>query len=84
MYYTIDDQKAVRIFNNGDDVPFWFQPHYPNADTFDSHDEAETWAQLAIAAYDDDQPYAPDGKNLPGDPKPTKEQIEIMENRHPR
>jgi len=84
MRYTIDSENAVSIFNDGDGIPFWYQPTYPNGDTFDSYEEAEIWAKLAIAAYDENEPFAPDGKNLPGDLKPTKEQMEALEKRHLR
>jgi hypothetical protein len=67
MYYEIDDEFAVRIFNDGDSIPFWFQPDYPNEDTFDSREEAETWAKLAIAAYYESQPAPPIGKGLKGE-----------------
>jgi len=69
MRYEIDENFAVRIFNDGDDVPFWYQPDYPNTDKFDSKEEAETWAKLAIASYDPNEPYAPVGKGIPGEPK---------------
>jgi hypothetical protein len=76
MYYTIDAQTfAISIFNDGEDVPFQFQPDYPNLDKFDSYEEAETWAKLQIKSFDENEPYAPDGKNLPGTPKPTAEEI---------
>jgi hypothetical protein len=58
-----------------DNVPFLFQPDYPNLDPFDSKEEAENWAKLAIAAFEPDEPYAPAGKGLPGEPKQTLEQI---------
>jgi hypothetical protein len=75
MRYEIDENNAVRIYNDGDDVPFLFQPDYPNLDPFDSKEEAENWAKLAIAAFEPDEPYAPAGKGLPGEPKQTLEQI---------
>jgi hypothetical protein len=67
MRYEIDDEFAVRIFNDGDTVPFWYQPDYPNEDTFDSREEAETWAKLAIAAYNENEPAPPIGKGIKGE-----------------
>lgn len=61
---------AVKIFQDGEDVPFLFQSCYPNNDPFSSVDEATTWANLCIAAYSPDQPYAPQGKGLEGATKP--------------
>ena len=68
--YTIDENFAIKIFDNGSDVPFLYQPGYPNGDTFDSKNEAEIWAKLAIAAFEPDQPFAPIGKNIMGATKP--------------
>lgn len=78
MRYTIDenDNFAVRVFADGDEVPFLYQPNYPNGDSFDSYQEAETWAQYAInALIDENAPYAPGGKNEPPSPKPTAEEL---------
>lgn len=76
MRYEIDQKTfAVSIFDNDSDVPFWFQPDYPNYDTFDSYEEAEEWAKLAILSHDENYGfYAPEGKNIPGKPKPTAEE----------
>lgn len=72
MRYEIDEKNAVTVFNEGEDVPFWFQPDYPNGDSFDSKEEAETWAKLAVASHQDSEPYAPNGKGLAGEPKKIK------------
>ena len=71
MRYTIDESFTIRIFNDGEDIPFQLQPDYPNGDSFDSYEEAESWAKLSIAAFDADQPYAPVGKGLKGEAKST-------------
>ena len=65
MYFKINDKFEISIFDDGNLIPFWFQPDYPNGDSFDSLEEATTWAQLAIASYDENEPYAPNGKGLP-------------------
>jgi len=72
MRYEIDSETyAIKIYNDGDDVPFQFQPDYPNGDKFDSVEEASTWAELSIAAHSDDvNVYAPNGKGLAGEAKP--------------
>lgn len=66
MRYEIDQATfAVSIFNDGEDIPFQYQPQYPNGDAFDSYEEAETWAQAAVASHDPNVNfYAPDGKNI--------------------
>ena len=66
MRYTVDpDDFAVRIYQDDEDVPFQFQPNYPNTDPFDSVEEASTWAELSIAAHSPEvMEYAPNGKGL--------------------
>jgi hypothetical protein len=76
MYYSIDlETFAISFFNENEEVPFMFQPDYPNFDKFDTYEEAENWAILQIKSYDDNEPYAPTGKNVLGQPKPTTEEI---------
>ena len=77
MYtYTVNDANTVEVFVEGHEPPMLRQPHYPNGDAFDTKAEAEEWAQLFIASMtDEDAPFAPVGKGLDGEPKPTKEQI---------
>ena len=66
MRYTVDPNDfAVRIYQDGEDVPFQFQPNYPNTDPFDSVEEATVWAEASIAAHDPAvQVFAPNGKGL--------------------
>ena len=69
---TAENGFAIRIFNDGDDVPYQFQPDYPNGDPFDSAAEAATWAEASIAAHDPAVLVnAPSGKGLPGESKIT-------------
>jgi hypothetical protein len=77
MYtYTVNDSNTVEVFVEGQEAPMLRQPHYPNQDAFDTKSEAEEWAQLFIAAMEDENaPFSPIGKGIPGEPKPTKEQI---------
>lgn len=71
MRYEVDPTSyAIKIFNDGEDIPFQFQPDYPNGDKFDSVEEANTWAEAAIAAHSPDcSVYAPNGKGLAGEIK---------------
>lgn len=78
MRYEITENFEVKIYNDGDDIPFWYQPDYPNGDNFDDAEEAETWAKLAVASFLDSEPFAPVGKGLEGEPKPTPEELEAM------
>lgn len=73
MHYLIGENNSVSIYANENDVkPFWYQPTYPNGDTFDSAEEASQWAELAIQAQTDESaPYPPNGKGIAGEAKPT-------------
>lgn len=77
MYtYTVNDANTVEVFVEGQEAPMLRQPHYPNQDAFDTKAEAEQWAQLFIASMEDEAaPFAPIGKGIAGEPKPTKEEI---------
>lgn len=77
MHYEIDETTfAVNIYDGMNPEPFWYQPQYPNGDTFDSYEEAEEWAKAAMASQNPEHPFfAPNGKGLTGAPKPTNEQM---------
>lgn len=77
MHYEINETDfSVKIFDGVNTEPFWYQPQYPNGDTFDSFEEATTWAELAVLSHDPTYEFfAPDGKGLEGRAKPTPEQI---------
>jgi hypothetical protein len=76
MYYEIDENNAVKIYDGINPEPFWYQPHYPNEDAFDSKEEATAWAELAMASQTDETaPFPPNGKGLEGLPRPTKEEM---------
>ena len=69
MRFEVDSNNAVNIFNDGDTVPFLFQPNYPNGDKFDSNTEASVWGALKVLAFDPAQLDAPIGKGLPSTEK---------------
>lgn len=76
MRYEITNNNEVYMWDDINPEPFLFQPFYPNGDSFESKEEAETWAnyklnELTIA----EAPEAPLGKGLLPTPKPTKEEI---------
>lgn len=77
MRYEIDSETfAVKIFYADSDVPSLFQPDYPDMTPWESVEEATEWAELYIASVEDEAaPYAPIGRGIPGEPKPTPEQI---------
>lgn len=76
MRYEIDNETyAISIYDDINSEPFWYQPDYPNLDKFDSYEEAEEWAKIAIASYDDSYGFLPpDGKNTGLKPKPTEQE----------
>jgi len=77
MYtYTVNDSNTIEVFVEGQVEPTLRQPHYPNQDPFDTKAEAEDWAQLYISSIvDEDALYAPIGKGIEGEAKPTSEQV---------
>lgn len=79
MHYEIDKETfAVSIYDGINPEPFWFQPDYPNTDSFDSFAEAEAWAKLAVKSHDPEYGFlAPNGKGLAGEAKPTEAEIAV-------
>ena len=74
---TAENGFAIRIFNGDEDVPYQFQPDYPNGDPFDSEAEATAWAEASIAAHDPAVLVnAPIGKGLAGQAKRTQSMID--------
>jgi hypothetical protein len=71
MRYEVDPETfAIKIYEVGNDIPFQFQPDYPNGDQFDSVEEASAWAEASIAAHDPEcKVFAPNGKGLAGEVK---------------
>jgi hypothetical protein len=77
MRYEIEEgTNAVKVFYDDSDVPSLYQPDYPDTTPWEDADEATAWAELYIASVEDpDAPYAPIGRGIPGEAKPTPEQI---------
>lgn len=70
--YNLSDNNTVNIYTDGQQEPVIIQPNWPNGTAWTSSAEADTWAQLCIAAMEDSSaPYAPAGPGLDGEPKPT-------------
>ena len=78
MYYEIDPETfAISFYDGVNPEPFQFQPDYPNTDKFDSYEEAEAWAKLSLQAHNPDYGFfAPNGKGLLGEAKPTAAQMQ--------
>lgn len=74
MEYEIAD-GVVLIYENGNDIPFMRQPHWPNGDAWEPG-EAEAWAQQVIDSLTnpDAELAGPDRDNHPM-PRPVIEAI---------
>jgi hypothetical protein len=77
LRYEIEPETfAVRVYYPDSDAPSLYQPDYPDQTPWESAEEAAAWAELYIASVEDEAaPYAPSGRGLAGEPKPTPEQI---------
>lgn len=77
MHYEINPETfAISFYDGVNTEPYQYQPDYPNTDKFDSYQEAETWAELSIQAHNPEYRFfAPIGKGLAGEPKPTETEI---------
>ena len=49
MRVEISESLEVRIFHDGEDVPFLYQPNYPDGTPFDTIEAAQAWADETIA-----------------------------------
>ena len=68
MRYEIKD-GAVYIFDAQSDIPFIYQPHWPNGQDW-ADGEAEAWAaQVILALTDPDADDAGDSPEQPTKPK---------------
>jgi hypothetical protein len=75
MKYEIDKDNAVQIFQDDSDVPFVFQPDWPNGTPWANKAEAEGWAKQTILALEDE---AADWAGISPD-QPTQKRPEPVE-----
>lgn len=77
MFYEIDPETfAIKLYDGINAEPFQYQPDYPNLDKFDSYEEAEEWAKLAIKSHDPNYGfYPPNGKGLEPEAKLSDEEL---------
>lgn len=80
MRYEIEEgTNAVRIWYDDSEIPSIYQPDWPDTTPWAGPEEAAHWAELYIASIEDElAPYAPNSPGVPGEPKPTPEQIQAM------
>ena len=77
LRYEIEEgTNAVKVFYPDSDVPSLYQPDFPDGTPWEDAAEASEWAELYIASVEDESaPYAPSGRGVAGEQKPTPEQI---------
>jgi len=64
MRYEIDEKNAIRIWQGGVDIPFLFQPNYPDGTPWADKADAENWAKAKIAEHTDIDAFsAPNSPN---------------------
>jgi hypothetical protein len=73
MRYELDQNNAIRVWEDGQDLPFAFQPDWPDTTPWANKEEAKSWAELLILSMED-----PTSEFVPGDspsnhPKPRPE-----------
>lgn len=51
--YSIDENNAITI-SSSESKTRWFQPNYPNGESFESREAAELWADLQTAHMNKD------------------------------
>jgi len=81
MTYVIDDNNvfAISVFSDGGDIPFLYQPTYPNGDIFGSHNEADKWAKAyEVYVVNPNGPFPPQSKEeaVNGVPAPVAPVVE--------
>lgn len=49
MRIEITPEAIVNLYREGEDVPFLYQPHYPDGTPFESVEAAQVWAEAYVA-----------------------------------
>lgn len=50
MRIEVTPEAIVNLYRDGEDVPFLYQPHYPDGTPFESVESAQAWAEDYVAA----------------------------------
>ena len=81
MFYKINEKTfEIEIFKENGKPPILRQPYFPNKSSWSSYEEAESWAKAYILSIEDkDAPFPPSGPGLSPIPKPSREQIRLIE-----
>jgi hypothetical protein len=66
MRYEIDSDNAVRVWNDGEETPFLFQPDWPDGTPWADAQEAESWAIAKIEEIENPDAFeAPNYRGAP-------------------
>lgn len=49
MRIEVSTEAIVTLFHEGSDIPFLYQPHYPDGTPFESVATAQAWAEAYVA-----------------------------------
>lgn len=50
MKIEVSPEAIVTLFHEGSDIPFLYQPYYPDGTPFESVSSAQAWAEEYVAA----------------------------------
>jgi hypothetical protein len=78
MRYELDENNGINIFEEGNEIPVIYQPHWPDGTPWADAAEARSWAEIKIAEITD--PEAPLAGNSPSEPtfpRPTEEDMRL-------
>ena len=73
MRYEIDDKNAVKVYNDGQNVPFAYQPDWPDTTPWADADEAKAWAELLIESMENPNSDFIPGTSPENHPRPRPE-----------
>lgn len=74
--YEIDENNALRVWNDQQTEPILFQPDYPNGNAWTA-EQAEAWAKIFIKSLTDETaPLAGPSAEEPTMPRPVVEAVE--------
>ena len=80
MRYEIDKKNAVRVFDEGLDVPFLYQPNWPDNTPWATKAQAKNWAQLLIESLENPDSEFVAGTSPDNHPRPRPEPVQYDPN----
>ena len=80
MRYEIDEKNAIRVWNDGEDVPFAYQPDWPDTTPWANKAEAKAWAELLIESMQNPESEFIPGTSPDNHPRPRPEPVQYDPN----